>query len=49
GQGEVSVCLIDLAFTTGADVVPELGSIVPLLLSIIRPEDLNDVAMCCTT
>ncbi|KAL3861775.1 hypothetical protein ACJMK2_007796, partial [Sinanodonta woodiana] len=49
GQGELFVTLNDLlAFTTGADEVPAHGFNFPLQLSFIRPEDLNDVAKCCT-
>ncbi|KAL3847260.1 hypothetical protein ACJMK2_018181 [Sinanodonta woodiana] len=49
GQGELFVTLKDLlAFTTGADEVPAHGFNFPLQLSFIHPEDLQDVAKCCT-
>ncbi|KAL3885669.1 hypothetical protein ACJMK2_025717 [Sinanodonta woodiana] len=49
GQGELFVTMKDLlAFTTGADEVPAHGFIFPLQLSFIHPEDLQDVAKCCT-
>ncbi|KAL3861624.1 hypothetical protein ACJMK2_007649 [Sinanodonta woodiana] len=49
GQGELFVTLKDLlAFTTGAYEVPAHGFNFSLQLSFIHPEDLQDVAKCCT-
>ncbi|KAL3847283.1 hypothetical protein ACJMK2_018202 [Sinanodonta woodiana] len=42
------VCDSESSFTTGADEVSAHGFSFPLQLSFIHPEDLQDVAKCCT-